>query len=482
MRPPSAAGLAATSGGRSRSLVATQWGRICHRLCVPISRGAGRDKEAGHFPGGPREARPLSSEPSSTHPASTPFPRDAWALAAQTPFPSGAVGCGGRLPAPWGPTRGARGQPRVRAGGSGAALPGLGPGAAPLLGDAVLASSTRARPGAAARRLPRRRLGHLPAAAAAAAAAKPGQRPPRALQLPPAPGLQCVGAVPALPAEPLPPPPGSRPEARAPHPAATASVSGCLERDSGVTPELGGCRGVPGANLGQLRCAASQCLPPVEACAGNGESLGTNGPHLHTLTQPIVVTVPQPLPGPPKSLPGKAVRAQTPAPAPAPAALGPAPVVALVLAAFVLGAALAAGLSLVCAHSGTDFCVPFSPQPIPAPLDRGRYGPSQRDLPNPRPDSAVPAATRRGRADHSAAPHDRHFPLQRPRPLDSRPGPRPAAPSLGGPSEAAGAPPARASGPGLPGQGSLSRLGRLGRHASATGPLPSFPPSHLGSK
>ncbi|XP_063084388.1 transforming growth factor-beta receptor type 3-like protein isoform X9 [Cavia porcellus] len=225
MRPPSAAGLAATSGGRSRSLVATQWGRICHRLCVPISRGAGRDKEAGHFPGGPREARPLSSEPSSTHPASTPFPRDAWALAAQTPFPSGAVGCGGRLPAPWGPTRGARGQPRVRAGGSGAALPGLGPGAAPLLGDAVLASSTRARPGAAARRLPRRRLGHLPAAAAAAAAAKPGQRPPRALQLPPAPGLQCVGAVPALPAEPLPPPPGSRPEARAPHPAATASVS-----------------------------------------------------------------------------------------------------------------------------------------------------------------------------------------------------------------------------------------------------------------
>ncbi|XP_063084394.1 transforming growth factor-beta receptor type 3-like protein isoform X13 [Cavia porcellus] len=226
----------------------------------------------------------------------------------------------------------------------------------------------------------------------------------------------------------------------------------------------------------------SRCLPPVEACAGNGESLGTNGPHLHTLTQPIVVTVPQPLPGPPKSLPGKAVRAQTPAPAPAPAALGPAPVVALVLAAFVLGAALAAGLSLVCAHSGTDFCVPFSPQPIPAPLDRGRYGPSQRDLPNPRPDSAVPAATRRGRADHSAAPHDRHFPLQRPRPLDSRPGPRPAAPSLGGPSEAAGAPPARASGPGLPGQGSLSRLGRLGRHASATGPLPSFPPSHLGSK
>nr|XP_013007008.1 transforming growth factor-beta receptor type 3-like protein [Cavia porcellus] len=113
----------------------------------------------------------------------------------------------------------------------------------------------------------------------------------------------------------------------------------------------------------------SRCLPPVEACAGNGESLGTNGPHLHTLTQPIVVTVPQPLPGPPKSLPGKAVRAQTPAPAPAPAALGPAPVVALVLAAFVLGAALAAGLSLVCAHSASPppgqqaRASPSSPQP-----------------------------------------------------------------------------------------------------------------------
>uniref|UniRef100_A0A286X7J3 Transforming growth factor beta receptor 3 like n=1 Tax=Cavia porcellus TaxID=10141 RepID=A0A286X7J3_CAVPO len=118
-----------------------------------------------------------------------------------------------------------------------------------------------------------------------------------------------------------------------------------------------------------LRSPLPQCLPPVEACAGNGESLGTNGPHLHTLTQPIVVTVPQPLPGPPKSLPGKAVRAQTPAPAPAPAALGPAPVVALVLAAFVLGAALAAGLSLVCAHSASPppgqqaRASPSSPQP-----------------------------------------------------------------------------------------------------------------------
>uniref|UniRef100_A0A2K6UVQ6 Transforming growth factor beta receptor 3 like n=1 Tax=Saimiri boliviensis boliviensis TaxID=39432 RepID=A0A2K6UVQ6_SAIBB len=95
----------------------------------------------------------------------------------------------------------------------------------------------------------------------------------------------------------------------------------------------------------------SQCLPQDEACAGGGsvESLAASGPHLHTLTQPIVVTVPRPPLRPPKIIPGRAGRPEPPAPAPA--ALEPAPVVALVLAAFVLGAALAAGLGLVCAHS-----------------------------------------------------------------------------------------------------------------------------------
>lgn len=34
--------------------------------------------------------------------------------------------------------------------------------------------------------------------------------------------------------------------------------------------------------------------------------------------------------------------------------------VALVVAAFVLGAALAAGLGLVCAHSGTNLCLAHS--------------------------------------------------------------------------------------------------------------------------
>ncbi|KAB0386351.1 hypothetical protein FD755_001307, partial [Muntiacus reevesi] len=97
----------------------------------------------------------------------------------------------------------------------------------------------------------------------------------------------------------------------------------------------------------------SPCLPQDEACAGAGsgsdESPGADSPHLHTLTQPIVVTVPRLPPRLPKGFPGRAVLPESPAPAPQ--ALEPAPVVALVLAAFVLGAAVAAGLSLVCAHS-----------------------------------------------------------------------------------------------------------------------------------
>ncbi|XP_054529058.1 transforming growth factor-beta receptor type 3-like protein isoform X2 [Pan troglodytes] len=116
----------------------------------------------------------------------------------------------------------------------------------------------------------------------------------------------------------------------------------------------------------------SRCLPQDEACAdtgsGSAEGLAADGPHLHTLTQPIVVTVPRPPPRPPKSVPGRAVRPEPPAPAPA--ALEPAPVVALVLAAFVLGAALAAGLGLVCAHSA-----PHAPGP---PARASPSGPQPR--------------------------------------------------------------------------------------------------------
>ncbi|XP_030663679.1 transforming growth factor-beta receptor type 3-like protein isoform X1 [Nomascus leucogenys] len=135
----------------------------------------------------------------------------------------------------------------------------------------------------------------------------------------------------------------------------------------------------------------SRCLPQDEACAGNGsgsaEGLAADGPHLHTLTQPIVVTVPRPPPRPPKSVPGRAVRPEPPAPAPA--ALEPAPVVALVLAAFVLGAALAAGLGLVCAHSGM-MRPQRSPETHPATaLGPGPTGPDPppwtSDLMGPRP-------------------------------------------------------------------------------------------------
>ncbi|XP_039107511.1 collagen alpha-1(III) chain-like [Hyaena hyaena] len=149
-----------------------------------------------------------------------PIPGGARALAAPPPFQPGAVRRGGRLPAPRGAARGPRRQPRLRAGGPGPSLSALGPGSAPLLSDAVLTPGPGARPGAAARGLPRRLLGRLPATAAA-----PGCCPSRALQLPPAPGLQRLGAVPALPAESLPPPPGSPPDACASDAAAALAVS-----------------------------------------------------------------------------------------------------------------------------------------------------------------------------------------------------------------------------------------------------------------
>ncbi|XP_040846087.1 transforming growth factor-beta receptor type 3-like protein [Ochotona curzoniae] len=122
-------------------------------------------------------------------------------------------------------------------------------------------------------------------------------------------------------------------------------------------------------------------LPPLwcpsqgEACAGGGgsgsssgggESPGAESPHVHTLTQPIVVTVPRPPPRPPKGVPGRAVRPPKP-PSPTPAALEPAPVVALVLTAFVLGAALAAGLGLVCAHTAGPRVALSLQSPCPAP-------------------------------------------------------------------------------------------------------------------
>ncbi|XP_071075341.1 transforming growth factor-beta receptor type 3-like protein [Desmodus rotundus] len=140
------------------------------------------------------------------------------------------------------------------------------------------------------------------------------------------------------------------------------------------------------------------CLPQNEACAGSGsgESLDADGPHMHTLTQPIVVTVPRPPLRPPKDIPSKAVRPEPPVPTPV--ALEPAPVVALVVAAFLLGAAVAAGFGLVCAHSAAPrghpctrpvlsnpYCsaaclsLPAPPPPGPPP----RASPSDPQPPSP---------------------------------------------------------------------------------------------------
>lgn len=212
----------------------------------------------------------------------------------------------------------------------------------------------------------------------------------------------------------------------------TGATPGCnRELDTYISRERRG--QVPeswGLTSPSLASSSPQCLPQDEACtgAGSGESLGADGPHLHTLTQPIVVTVPRPPPGeravlrrvpgrgvrrnlglgpspcdvlptgPPKGIPSKAVRPEPPAPAPA--ALEPAPVVALVLAAFVLGAALAAGLGLVCAHSGTNLGppgLPHGPQPIPAGRNPGSPPPSRWGTTIPRPACATPRAAARGR-------------------------------------------------------------------------------------
>ncbi|XP_012662983.1 transforming growth factor-beta receptor type 3-like protein [Otolemur garnettii] len=130
--------------------------------------------------------------------------------------------------------------------------------------------------------------------------------------------------------------------------------------------QLSRCRRLPGVRRAPAPLTPpppSRCLPQDEACAeaisGSSESLGADNPHLHTLTQPIVVTVPRPPPRPPKVVPGRALPPDPPVPGPV--ALEPAPVVALVLAAFVLGAALAAGLGLVCTHSAP---------PLPGPPPR----------------------------------------------------------------------------------------------------------------
>lgn len=114
------------------------------------------------------------------------------------------------------------------------------------------------------------------------------------------------------------------------------------------------------------------------SCGGGGwgQKTGVGGPLGHGPSLSIVLSA-----GPLKDIPSRAVGPEPPAPAPV--ALEPAPVVALVVAAFLLGAAVAAGFGLVCAHSGTNLGPPgllLGPQPIPTLRDPGHCDPSQWGL------------------------------------------------------------------------------------------------------
>lgn len=129
--------------------------------------------------------------------------------------------------------------PLPRPGGPSSSFPTLASGPAPLLGHTILAPGPGARPGAPAPRLPRRHLGRLPATATA-----PWCRP---LQLSPAPGLQCLCAVPALPAEPLPLPPRSPPDSCISDAAAAAAGARAQGQESGHLGPVGGwARAPPG--------------------------------------------------------------------------------------------------------------------------------------------------------------------------------------------------------------------------------------------
>ena len=129
---------------------------------------------------------------------------------------------------------------------------------------------------------------------------------------------------------------------------------------------------------------------------------------------------------------------------PTPVALEPAPVVALVVAAFLLGAAVAAGFGLVCAHSGTNLGPPglsLGPQPIPTLRDPGHYDPSQWGLiihkPAPlflqQPPGDTPAP---GQCSATPTAPQLASPFQRPHLLVHPREPRLATPSPQVPSEA----------------------------------------------
>uniref|UniRef100_A0A5F8G1V7 ZP domain-containing protein n=1 Tax=Monodelphis domestica TaxID=13616 RepID=A0A5F8G1V7_MONDO len=166
-----------------------------------------------------------------------------------------------------------------------------------------------------------------------------------------------------------PPPPGSLPQTRLSfrlRPIFNASVQ-FLHCQLGLCRRRGAPRRGP-----RSADQPPRCLSQDEACTGSGsrEEVVGESPHIHTLSQPIIVTVPRPLHRPPRIPPNQLPRILHPEPqAPACGGLDPAPVVAIAVSAFVLGAALTAGLGLIYVHTAPPpprAAPSGSPSPSPA--------------------------------------------------------------------------------------------------------------------
>ncbi|XP_068951874.1 transforming growth factor-beta receptor type 3-like protein isoform X1 [Petaurus breviceps papuanus] len=169
-----------------------------------------------------------------------------------------------------------------------------------------------------------------------------------------------------------PPPPGSLPQTRLSfhlRPIFNASVQ-FLHCQLGLCRRRGTPRRGP-----RSADQPPRCLSQDEACTGSGsrEEVIGESPHLHTLSQPIIVTVPQSLHRPPRipldhSQAGLGQVLHPDPQAPGCGGLDPAPVVAIAVSAFVLGVALTAGLGLIYVHTAP-------PPPRAAPS--GSPSPSQ---------------------------------------------------------------------------------------------------------
>ncbi|XP_031804181.1 transforming growth factor-beta receptor type 3-like protein isoform X1 [Sarcophilus harrisii] len=148
-----------------------------------------------------------------------------------------------------------------------------------------------------------------------------------------------------------PPPPGSLPQTRLSfrlRPIFNASVQF-------LHCQLGLCRRRGAPRRGPR--SADQppgCLSQDEACTGSGsrEEVAGESPRVHMLSQPIIVTVPHPPHRPPRFSPDQSQTSLGQVLPSAPQGTGcggldPAPVVAIAVSAFILGAVLTASLGLI---------------------------------------------------------------------------------------------------------------------------------------